>query len=148
MKNISALIVFLLSSFFSYQTNTNAQNFEWAKNCGNGDAFGVTTDNAGNYYVTGRFYGQSSFGTFTITSYGNNDIFGNSLIVNNNNIYLAGKFTGTANFGSISLTNRGGFIAKLSDATLDIGSSIENIPQEFILEQNYPNPFNPSTKIS
>jgi len=88
---------------------------------------GITTDSIGNCYVTGRFSGTSYFGTISLTSYGNSDIFVAKIDENGNwlwvaqaggygydrgsaitidiegNCYLTGDFEGSATFGSYTI---------------------------------------------
>ncbi|HEY9404329.1 MAG TPA: SBBP repeat-containing protein [Pyrinomonadaceae bacterium] len=50
----------------------------WAKQYGGGgddEGFGISVDNASNVYITGYFYGSVTFGTKTITSHGQGDVF-------------------------------------------------------------------------
>ena len=120
-------------------------NFLWAQKLGGtlADAgVGITSDGAGNIYVTGYFSGTTTFGSTTLTSAGDKDAFvakldgnGNVLWANKlgstgvdkglgiitdglGNIYITGAFNGTATFGSTSLTSTGdsdAFIAKLDN---------------------------------
>jgi hypothetical protein len=108
----------------------------WAKNSGSTSTdFGtsVTTDPAGNVFISGFFQSPTiTFGAYTLTNSGNNDIFlvkydsnGNVLWARssggagndygystktdgNGNVYVAGSF-GSANtvFGAYTLTNNG-----------------------------------------
>jgi len=109
-------------------------NWLWAKKAGGSSedyGYGIATDAVGNCYVTGCFNGAATFGSSTLTSSGNEDIFvakldsyGNWLwakkaggtgddsglsisIDNSGNSRISGTFTGTATFGSISLTSSG-----------------------------------------
>lgn len=111
-------------------------NLVWLDGAG-GNSFdsgkSITTDTYGNIYVTGNYSSPSiTFGSFTLTNSGGNDIFivkydtsgsviwarseGNigSEIVNsitsdfNNNIYITGNYSSpTINFGTTSLSNAG-----------------------------------------
>jgi hypothetical protein len=120
----------------------NAGNCLWVKKAGGtstGEGWGISTDVDGNCYATGLFSGTAIFGTTTLTSYGEADIFitkydnaGNCLWVKkaggvsidhgygifadiNKNIYLTGHFQGTATFDTNTLTSYGEadiFIAK------------------------------------
>jgi hypothetical protein len=91
----------------------------------------ITSDAAGNSYITGYFEGTATFGTNQITSYGVSDIFiakydpsGNCVWVKQaggtsddygkgiavdvaGNIYVTGAFYGTSTFGTIQLTSYG-----------------------------------------
>jgi hypothetical protein len=102
----------------------------------------IAIDGAGDSYVTGYFYGTATFGSTTLTSAGEYDIFIAKLDASGNflwakqaggsgydygfgvavdafyNSYLTGIFEGTATFGSTTLTSAGSadvFIAKLDD---------------------------------
>jgi len=121
-------------------------NWQWAKRAGGssmdvGRSIGVDTN--GNVYVTGTYYGPSTFGTFTLTSNGVSDIFvakldtdgnwqwaknaGGSSSENcntisvdaNGNAYVGGGFKGeTMTFGTFTITNCGTggddlFVAKI-----------------------------------
>ncbi len=149
-------------------------NWQWANKAG-GDSWdvglGITIDNTGCCYVTGHFKDSATFGSNSINSSGNSDIFiaktdayGNWLwatkaggssydigyaiaIDDAGNSYVTGCFMDTATFGSDSLSGSGGpdiFVAKLGNET-----SVENeiIPIKMELS-NYPNPFNTNTVIS
>ncbi|MDD4223392.1 MAG: SBBP repeat-containing protein [Candidatus Cloacimonetes bacterium] len=119
----------------TYVAKINAEgNWLWAvKAGGTGNDLGsdIAVDNVGNIYVTGSFMGTSSFGTYTLTSYGDRDIYvakldnaGNWLWVNKagggsyeagrgievdntSNIYLTGDFRGWSSFGSYNLVSSG-----------------------------------------
>ncbi len=118
--------------------------FLWAVSAGGsgGDdvGSGIAVDNAGNSYVTGGFEGTATFGSTTLTSKGNADIFvsklspsgkflwavsaggsggdgGSGIAVDGSgNSYITGGFEGTATFASTTLTSKGSndiFMAKL-----------------------------------
>jgi hypothetical protein len=141
----SFLIVCIISVINS--NFIHAQSFDWVKGISSsvGSVAGgsVTVDVAGNSYVTGNFYGTTTFGSLQLTSFGNSDIFvakydpagtclwvkqagssdadaGYSISLDlNGNIYVTGYFSGTAAFGSIQLTSVAGydvFIAKYDAA--------------------------------
>ena len=102
-------------------------NWQWAKKTGS-SAGEITFDNIGNLNIIGHFDGTVHFGTFSLTSYGCEDIFvakldsnGNFLWVNQaggasrdygvgiaiggiNNVYITGSFMSEAYFGSYSIT--------------------------------------------
>jgi hypothetical protein len=50
-------------------------NIIWAKNVGNDGIASVVVSHAENIYVTGKYTGMITLGTFTLTSSGGNDIF-------------------------------------------------------------------------
>jgi len=121
----------------------NAQNWLWAQSGGSSIgseiAWGVTVDNQGNSYATGQFFSTCTFGSFTLTSAGAEDIFIVKYDASGNvswakgigsnssdytsriavdtvgNIYVEGIFNNTVNFGNTSLTCSGWndiFVAK------------------------------------
>ena len=125
-------------------------NWLWAVKAGgtSGDCgYGAALDGAGNAYVTGGFQGTATFGSHTLTSNGDKDIFAAKLDPSGNwlwavnaggirydwgigiavdgagNAYVTGDFEGTATFGSHTLTASGGywdkdiFVAKLGNVT-------------------------------
>ena len=117
--------------------------WQWAKQAGGSfedSGKSIALDSAGNSYVTGHFEGTAIFGSTSLTSSGNTDIFVAKLDVDGNwlwatkaggsgfnfgcsialdsagNSYVTGKFYGTATFGSASLTSCGNydiFVAKM-----------------------------------
>ena len=121
-------------------------NWLWATKAGGSywdQGYGIAIDDNGNSYVTGRFHYTATFGSYSLTSSGENDIFvakmdangnwlwatkaggssydyGHSIAIDDNgNSYVTGEFVGTATFGSYSLTSSGIndiFVAKM-DAT-------------------------------
>ena len=149
-------------------------NWLWATKAG-GSSFdqggGIAIDDNGNSYVTGGFQGTATFGSYSLTSSGNEDIFVAKMDANGNwswaakaggsdydygiaiaiddngNSYVTGDFQGTATFGSYSLTSSGDddiFVAKLNSfvfAENEINPAVNSL-------SNHPNPFNPSTTIS
>ena len=110
-------------------------DFLWAKSAGgsSGGDFGldITVDGQGNSYVTGRFVGMASFGTFTLTSNGITDVFiakldsngeflwakgaggtgpdiGNGIAVDSQgNSYIVGYFGFSISFGDFDLISNG-----------------------------------------
>ncbi|MCD4817187.1 MAG: SBBP repeat-containing protein [Candidatus Cloacimonetes bacterium] len=118
-------------------------NWLWATKAGgnnNDHGYGIAIDADGNSYVTGRFRDTATFGSYSLTSSGDADIFvakidlnGNWLwatkaggidwdfgkgiaIDDNGNSYVIGYFEDTATFGSYSLTSSGVsdiFVAKM-----------------------------------
>jgi hypothetical protein len=123
-------------------------NIVWAKNVGgNYHDFGnsITTDGSGNIYITGSFGSPTIvFGSYTLTSLGNFDVYiakydangnviwatraggtsqdeSNSIALDSfGNVYIAGYFRNTPiTFGAYTLTNNGYadmFVAKYSSA--------------------------------
>ncbi len=136
-----SLISYGGSDIFVAKINVTG-NWQWATKAGgtsHDDGEAITIDNAGNCYVTGDFQGTATFGSYSLTSSGEKDIFiakmdtdGNWLwaskadgssydggygitIDDAGNTYVTGYFMGTANFGSNSLTSSGQtdiFVAK------------------------------------
>ena len=117
-------------------------NLIWAKRAGGANydfGNGITTDASGNVYVIGGFNLTATFGTNTVTSSGDFDVFiakydpnGNNLWVKrcggagwdvgngvtidkSDNCYITGGYRNTGTFGTTSLTSLGNydaFIAK------------------------------------
>ena len=105
------------------------------------EGYGIAVDGGENAYVTGRFEGTATFGSHTLTSDGDRDIFAAKLDPSGNwlwavkaggdssyergqdiavdgvgNAFVTGRFYGTATFGSHTLTASGNtdiFAAKL-----------------------------------
>ena len=132
------LFILLLCGMATF-SQEQAPNWKWAKSSGGNsydESNSITTDVAGNVYLTG-YFGSSTitFGNITLTNVnaGNNDIFivkytSNGIVLwaqsigNSNNeygtsittdtlgnVYLAGFFTSpTLTFGNITLNNAGG----------------------------------------
>lgn len=118
-------------------------NFIWATdlnltaNSGATD-YALTTDNNGNVYTTGFWWGTANFGNFAVTSQTGNDMYvarydsagtclgvrnfgrawGNSVVNDNTgSLIVTGVFNDTVNVGATPLTSRGQwdvFIAKHS----------------------------------
>ncbi|MCK9609906.1 MAG: SBBP repeat-containing protein [Candidatus Cloacimonas sp.] len=149
-------------------------NWLWAMQAG-GTNFvvgnSIAVDDNGNSYVTGYFWGSATFGTTTMTSSGNSDIFvakldsngnwlwvkqaggtsfdcGNSIAVDaNGNSYVTGYFTESATFGATTLTGSGYkdiFVAKLGEVN---SIDLPDIISFSGIRSIYPNPFNPLTTI-
>ncbi|MGB2984885.1 MAG: IPTL-CTERM sorting domain-containing protein [Phycisphaerae bacterium] len=124
-----------------------AQTFEWAKSAGGTDpdgGSGIAVDASGNSYVTGGFHGTATFGPFTLTSAGDQDVFvakydtagsvawaesaggtSSEVVVQSiavdasGNSYVTGWFGGTVTFGTFTLTSAGNddvFVAKYDSA--------------------------------
>lgn len=118
-------------------------NWLWAiqsKSTDTTEPLEIATDNNGDAYITGLYYGSPSFGTTSFSSAGNADIFvakinnagswvwaksaggsssdsGRSLAVDSaGNIFVTGSFQGSATFGSTTLVSSGSndaFVAKM-----------------------------------
>ncbi len=125
-----------------YSTNGEVQ---WAKIAGGTGADqgqGIAVDESGNLYVTGNFSGTFTFGTTTLTSNGDLDIYvakynnagdvqwvksaggsgtdrGQDIVVDGSSkAYVTGLFSDTATFGSTTLTSSGDkdmFVAKFKN---------------------------------
>lgn len=170
---------FILTSYGErdiFVTKMDSQgNWLWAEQAGGSaqdTGKDICIDQYGNSFVTGLFSSTAIFGSNTISSLGNTDLFvakidplGNwlwveqaggqigsffepSITINSNgDSYVAGGFSYLVNFGPYPLSSNGDedfFVAKLSN---DV--SIENeLSQNFNNLLNYPNPFNPVTNIS
>src|SRR6188508_2568152 len=64
--------------FLFFSDKTYSQTFQWARAAaGNGFDYGnfITTDDSGNVYVSGQFEYDCNFGTKTISTAGQHDIF-------------------------------------------------------------------------
>ncbi len=110
-----------------------AEVFGWALRAGSSDSradhgHAVAVDSSGNTYITGDFYGSATFGTKTLTSAGDKDVFiakinsagnyvwavkaggigldrGRGIAVDGSgNVYVSGYFQKTATFGGFTLT--------------------------------------------
>ncbi len=121
-------------------------NWQWATKAGGSDCdegIAITIDEDENTYVTGYFEGTATFGSHSITSNGDGDIyvakmntdgnwqwanqaggaggieeeFGYGITIDNvGSCYITGEFRGTATFGSYSIISNGGediFVAKI-----------------------------------
>jgi PKD repeat protein len=135
--------IILFFIFCALSTSLFSQsNYSWIFNSGgNGDdqALAVTTDGSGNVYVAGYFTGTVSFGTTSLTSAGDKDMFLVKLNTSgtiqwakkgggtaadqaidikcdaSNNIYTLGSHEGSATFGTTTIDNADGaksFITK------------------------------------
>jgi len=140
MKKLRSLLLCLL--MLSALMGLSAQ--EWAVCAGGTDndyVRAIVSDTNGNSYIIGNFYNTSDFGTMSLTSSGDSDIFvakldadGNWLwanraggtgidygygitVDNAGNVYISGTFSGTAMFGIFPLISAGSidvFVAKLT----------------------------------
>jgi len=119
----------------------NDGNWLWVENVGESWSFpAICSDSDGNSYVTSDFGGTMTFGSYTLTGNGNDNIYvakidandnwlwaiqageseqiiGTSIAVGDNgNSYVTASFEETATFGSYALTSNGNediFVAKL-----------------------------------
>lgn len=112
-------------------------NIVWAVSAGGTGpdrGLSIKSDAAGNTVVTGFFSGTATFGSVSLISAGNEDVFiakydnsgtllwakraggpgsdiGNAVNIDNNgNVLVTGQFMNTAQFGSTTLTSQGGSI--------------------------------------
>ncbi|MEA2095122.1 MAG: T9SS type A sorting domain-containing protein [Candidatus Cloacimonadota bacterium] len=153
---------------------SSSGNWLWAAETnGTAERYGqdVCSDDYGNCYASGYFFGEANFGPYTLNGWNTTtDTFAAKLDSNGDWLwavhtggssfdrgygiavdgfgycYVTGDFSSTFNYGSYSLPSNGGwdiFVAKLGNDT-----SLENeiIPAKMELS-NSPNPFNPSTTI-
>ncbi|MFM9056280.1 MAG: SBBP repeat-containing protein [Bacteroidota bacterium] len=125
-----------------FVVSVNAQQVSWALSIGNAGSdqgYDISSDSAGNIYVTGWFSGTTQFGSQTLTSYGLQDIFiasydgngnlnwvrqgggsGNDVSAGiataaNGESYITGWFADTARFGDSLVVSNGSldmFVAK------------------------------------
>ncbi|NNM94936.1 MAG: T9SS type B sorting domain-containing protein [Bacteroidia bacterium] len=144
----NTLVTMGVSNIFVTKTDVNG-NYLWAVQAGgngqNSRGLAIKTDLGGNSYVTGWYYGIATFGTYTLTSSGKQDVFiakynssgqcqwavsgggkggdiGNAITIDNlGNPVVTGEFQDTAVFGSFSLKATGSnvnvFTAKLDAAS-------------------------------
>ncbi|MBW6514807.1 MAG: T9SS type A sorting domain-containing protein, partial [Candidatus Syntrophosphaera sp.] len=149
-------------------------NWLWAKRAGGAlwnAGSGIAVDEDGNAYLTGAFEGNASFGTHTINSSGDRDIFaakldpaGNWLwavraggtgyeygegiaVDSGGNAFLTGNvFLGPACFGDHTIISSGGydiFVAKLGSGTPVDEDLIPETSALSRLYDAYPNPLRP-----
>ncbi len=127
-RNLTCLLLFLF--FITTSANLFAQN--WLVTNGGqstDEALDITADATGNYYVTGYFTATAKFGSTTLTSSGNGDVFiakYNAMGVvqwatkaggvgsdraysiktdDVGNVYITGFYYGTATFGTTTITS-------------------------------------------
>ncbi len=141
MKKIIILLFISLCALLCY---AETPKWLWASKAGGTNDFDIgydiVTDNNGNNYITGCFYGTAYFDSFSITSSGWDDIFVAKMdangkwlwvkkaggpsqdrgigidIDNEGNIVIVGYFFETAYFDSFSITSSGSsdtFVAKI-----------------------------------
>ena len=140
MKKTFLIVLLLLSCVFIF---AQLNPWLWATKAGGtayDKGYSIAIDVSGNSYVTGYFSGPATFGSTTLTSYGDYDIFvakldssGNWLWAKNaggtgfdegwsiavdasGNSYVTGYFNSTVTFGSTTLESNGYddiFVAKL-----------------------------------
>lgn len=137
------ILIVILTGLFALTFSSNHANWDWAASAGGSgwDAGNsIAIDSAGKSYLTGYFSNTADFGTISLTSAGEQDIFvakidpggnwvwveragglemdsGTSIVLDNDDyIYVTGYFSDTADFGTSTLTSIGGrdiFIARL-----------------------------------
>ena len=140
------ILLFTLLLMVNMVLIAQAPEWLWATHAGGTNidvGNGIALDDAGNSYVTGHFFNTATFGSYSLTSSGDYDIFvakidadGNWLWVTQaggtgmdvgtaisiddaGNSYVTGLFTDTATFGSYSLTSNGSydiFVANMDDS--------------------------------
>ena len=151
-------------------------NWLWVTQAGGTNVsygYGITTDAAGNSYVTGRFSGTPIFGSYSLTSSGLADIFVAKINTDGDwqwaakaggtglergigitidaagNSYVTGRFDGTASFGPHSLTSTSVSCCDIFVAKLNSGVSIDQESNLVIGNiTNNPNPFNQRTTVN
>lgn len=136
MKLLNVILLSAVGLFCVGLMNAQVPCWEWSVQAGGlGYDYGraIVLDSAGNQYVSGYFQNSVSFGSTTLISSGNHDLFAAKLDVNGNflwakrfggigddygrsialdavgNVYVSGYFEGTGNFGSINLFSSGGY---------------------------------------
>jgi hypothetical protein len=139
MKNhlipiLSALAVLLGTCPKVKAQNPNCGLFEWSTKAGgtlDEQGASIAVDDEGNVYVSGYFSGVATFGNFTLTSAGGEDVFIGKLnpvgqwqwavrvggplddrglsigVDGQGNAYVTGYFQGSATFGTSALTSAG-----------------------------------------
>ena len=133
MRDISIFRqIILLLFFLSCLTVCGCKADEgWVTAVGVGESHSIAVDNDGYSYITGKFYGNSTFGESTLSSKGSKDIFvvkmdsegkvvwarsfggtkgdeGFGIAVDKGgNSYITGYFWGIADFGGKSLSSKG-----------------------------------------
>jgi hypothetical protein len=147
-------------------------NWLWAKRAGGtsyDESYAIAVDAAGNSYLSGLFSASATFGTYSLTSDGDYDIFVAKLDPNGNwlwakqaggtltdgslaiaidtggNCYISGALSDTATFGTSIFTSNGEFdifVAKLSPDGIFVDDELIS-PAASVshLGNAYPNPF-------
>ena len=143
MKNLKAIVLYAALLFATIGLSAQAPDWVWARQAGgNGydQGMAIALDNQANQYVSGYFTGTADFGTTSLTSSGDYDVFtakldpaGNILwavraggelsdqafaiaVDASANVYVSGYFRGTAQFGTVTLSDNGmyqAFVSKL-----------------------------------
>jgi hypothetical protein len=161
-RNRLAVMITCLLGIALAAADARAQDVSWAKRMGgaSGDrGYGVALDGGGNAYVTGWFDGTADFGSYSLTSAGDEDIFVTKLdsggtvqwakrmggtsfdygfgiaVDGDGDAYVTGRFQFTADFGSYSLTSAGSsdiFVAKLdSGGTVQWATRMGGAPYDY-----------------
>lgn len=146
--------------------------WQWTKSVnGTGNLTGnsIVTDANSNAYLTGYFELTESFGTTSLTSYGNSDVFiskidnqgnfvwsgkagstgdddGSNILLDNGILYVASTFAANATYGSVNVTfanTTGANVGKLN-STVGIGET----PFDNASVQIYPNPISTVAIVS
>ena len=115
--------------------NSQIPEWSWVSNAGSSGAdhgSDVCIDDQGNTYITGYFYNTCLFGSVSLISSGNSDVYiakldpngdflwackaggpstdyGYGIKAHGAFVYVVGHFSGTASFGTTSLVSSGGF---------------------------------------
>ncbi len=146
----------------------------WAQRAGGtqfDDAYGISTDPAGNAYVTGHFNATASFGDTSLVSNGNLDIFvakyapsgqflwaksaggggndkGASIALDaSGNAHVTGAFVGTVTFDNTTLTSSGAqdmFVWSINSS----GGGINNLTNLSATQDLDPDPANELQELS
>ena len=142
---ISLLAVFPFSILHAQPLPTWAwtRDVQCSGTSNSSNSFGVTSDGAGNAYITGYFQGTTTVGSNTFTSSGSNDVLvakyspqgnvlwsakgggtgmdnGNCVAVDSaGNVYVAGFITANATFGNLSVTISGNGYSQIFLAKYD-----------------------------